>query len=120
MTLRIRPYLELNRFLSLAALGAFAIGLAILCVPATASAAKTVLYPGDSIQDAVDAAAPGDQIILMPGEYFGPDGARRAVRIKKDGIRLIGKPDGDDKVILRPGRIQRGRDPRRTRRREFL
>ena len=103
MTLRIRPNLELNRFLRLAALGTLTIGLAILCVPTTASAAKTVLYPGDSIQDAVDAASAGDKIILMPGEYFGPDGARRAVRIKKDGIRLIGKPDGDDKVILRPG-----------------
>jgi parallel beta-helix repeat protein len=76
--------------------------LAILWAPATASAAETVLYPGDSIQAAVDAAEPGDKIIVMPGVYYGPANARRAVRIKKDGIRLIGKPDGDDKVILRP------------------
>jgi parallel beta-helix repeat protein len=92
----------LNRLLNLAALGTLTIGLAVVCIPATAGAAKTVLYPGDSIQAAVDIAAPGDQIIVMPGEYFGPVGADEAVRIKKDGISLIGKPDGDDKVILRP------------------
>ena len=103
MTIRKRRQPMLSRSLTLAALGTVTLGLAIVCAPATASAKKTVLYPGDSIQAAVDAASPGDTIILMPGEYFGPDGARRAVRIKKDGIRLIGKPDGDDKVILRPG-----------------
>jgi len=93
----------LSRSLTLAALGTLTLGLAILCAPVTASAKKTVLYSGDSIQGAVDAASPGDTIILMPGEYFGTDGARRAVRIKQDGIRLIGKPDGENKVILRPG-----------------
>jgi hypothetical protein len=92
----------LSRSLTLAALGTLTLGLAILCAPVTASAKDTVLYPGDSIQDAVDAASPGDKIIVMPGEYYGPPNARRAVRIKKDFIRLIGKPDGDDKVILRP------------------
>ena len=102
MTNRIRRHCKSNRLLNLAALGTLAIGLAILCVPATAGAAETVLYPGDSIQDAVDAASPGDKIVVMPGVYYGPENARRAVRIKQDGIRLIGKPDGDDKVILRP------------------
>lgn len=102
MTIRIRRHSKLNRLLNLAALGTLTIGLAVVCIPATAGAAKTVLYPGDSIQAAVDIAAPGDQIIVMPGEYFGPAGADEAVRIKKDGISLIGKPDGDDKVILRP------------------
>jgi hypothetical protein len=77
--------------------------LAILCVPATADAAQTTLYPGDSIQAAVDAAEPGDKILLMPGIYVETHGGEDAVRIKKDGIRLIGKPDGDDKVILMPG-----------------
>ena len=92
----------LSRSLTLAALGTLTLGLAILCAPVTASAKDTVLYGGDSIQDAVDDASPGDKIILMPGVYYGPEDARRAVRIKKDFIRLIGKPDGDDKVILRP------------------
>jgi len=103
MTIRKPRQPMLSRSLTLAALGTLTLGLAILCAPVTASAKKTVLYSGDSIQGAVDAASPGDTIILMPGEYFGTDGARRAVRIKQDGIRLIGKPDGENKVILRPG-----------------
>jgi hypothetical protein len=113
MTIRKRRQPMLSRSLTLAALGTLALGLAILCAPATASAKQTVLETGDSIQDAVDLASPGDTIILMPGEYYGPPNivdnenpegtAKRAVRIKQDGIRLIGKPDGDDKVILRPG-----------------
>ena len=102
MTIGKRRQPRLSRPLNLAALGTLTLGLAILCAPVTASAADTVLYPGDSIQDAVDAASPGDKIILMPGEYYGSEDAEEAVRIKKDFIRLIGKPDGENKVILRP------------------
>jgi parallel beta-helix repeat protein len=40
--------------------------------------------PGDSIQDAVRRAAPGDTIQVMPGEY------RETVYIDKDNISLIG------------------------------
>jgi hypothetical protein len=101
--LRIRRYLELHRFLGLAALGTFTIGLAFLCVPATAGAAQTVLYPGDSIQAAVDAAAPGTRIVLMPGTYIETHGNPVAVRIKQDDIHLIGRPQGNNKVILAPG-----------------
>ncbi|MGD8317984.1 MAG: right-handed parallel beta-helix repeat-containing protein [Myxococcales bacterium] len=92
----------LRRSLTLAALGTFALGLTILSAPLSASAADTVLQPGDSIQDAVDAASPGDKIIIMPGVYYGADGAEEGVRVKKDFIRLIGQPDGENKVILRP------------------
>ena len=102
MTIRKRRQPMLSRSLTLAALGTLTLGLAILCAPVTASAKKTVIGPGDSIQETVDAASPGDTIILMPGVYYGPPNARRAVRIKMDRISLIGKPDGDDKVILMP------------------
>ena len=90
-----------NRFPRLTSLF-ITVGLAALCVPTIASADNITLYPGDSIQDAVNAAPAGSMISLMPGIYYGPENARRAVRIKQDGIRLIGKPDGADKVILRP------------------
>ena len=104
MKLRINRYLELKRFLSLAALGTLSIGLATLCVPATAgAAAPIVVYPGDSIQEAVDAAPAGSIINVMPGTYRETHGNTVAVRIKKDGIALIGKPDGDNKVVLVPG-----------------
>jgi hypothetical protein len=96
-------YPKLNRFLSLAALVS-AVGLATLFMASTASANKTiVLYPGDSIQEAVDAAPAGSRIVLMPGQYMETHGGRDAVRIKKDGIRLIGKIDGDARAVLVPG-----------------
>ncbi|MCP4006267.1 MAG: hypothetical protein GY725_18950, partial [bacterium] len=105
MTLRNRRHLEPNWFLNRAALGSLVVVLAILCMPAVASAGhgrRVVLEPGDSIQEAVDAAAPGTRIILRPGVYYGAENARRGVRIKQDGIRLIGKRRHGDKVILRP------------------
>lgn len=102
MTRRIRGPLELGTLVNVAAFGTLALGLAILSAPASARAADTVLQPGDSIQDAVDAASPGDRILIMPGVYYGADEAEEGVRIKKDFIRLIGQPDGENKVILRP------------------
>lgn len=104
--LRMNRYLVLKRFLSLAALGTLTItiGLATLCVPETASAGqRIVVFPGDSIQDAVDAASAGSTIYVMPGTYEETHGNTVAVRIKKDGIALIGKPAGNAKVILVPG-----------------
>jgi hypothetical protein len=57
--------------------------------PASASAHKPasavhVVMPGQSIQAAVDAANPGDTIVLQPGDYAG------GILIKKDGITLRG------------------------------
>ena len=49
-----------------------------------------VVDDGDSIQEAVNAARPGDTIRILPGTY------RETVYIDKDGIRLIG--------VIREGR----------------
>jgi nitrous oxidase accessory protein NosD len=59
--------------------------LALAAVPASAFAqlGKTVVGPGDSIQAAVDAAAPGETIVVLRGTY------RENVVIAKDGIRLL-------------------------------
>ena len=38
-------------------------------VIAPVSAADITIYPGDSIQDAINYAHPGDTIILNPGRY---------------------------------------------------
>jgi nitrous oxidase accessory protein NosD len=43
-----------------------------------------VVRPGESIQAAVDAARPGDTIVVSPGRY------RQNVVVRKDGIRLVG------------------------------
>ena len=52
--------------------------------PASAHRSRVVVGPGESIQAAVDAADPGDTIVVRPGTY------RQNVVVAKDGIRLVG------------------------------
>jgi parallel beta-helix repeat protein len=60
------------------------LGLAVASVPAVAIAKSTKVEAGESIQAAVDAAAPGDTIRVMPGDYTETQpGAVAAVRITK-------------------------------------
>jgi nitrous oxidase accessory protein NosD len=61
-----------------------ALALAVTAGPASAHHPEAVVGPGDSIQAAVDAAAPGDTIVVLRGTY------RENVVIAKDGIRLLG------------------------------
>ncbi len=96
--------LNLNRPLGLTTLGTLGLGLAILCAPASATAASFKVNPGESIQAAVDLAAAGDKIIILPGTYTETHGGAAAVRITKDGIKLIGKGNAKKGfVILTPG-----------------
>lgn len=59
-------------------------GLVSTAAPAGAQGA-VIVRPGQSIQDAVDAASPGTTIIVRPGVYA------EHVTITTDGIRLIGQ-----------------------------
>jgi parallel beta-helix repeat protein len=52
--------------------------------PASAHDSRLVVRPGESIQAAVDAANPGDTIVVRPGTY------RQNVVVAKDGINLVG------------------------------
>jgi parallel beta-helix repeat protein len=67
------------------------------------TARRIVVYPGQSIQDAVNAIAPGGTVYVMPGVYQETHGGTAAVTVSKDGVRLIGaskrKKDGP-KVVL--------------------
>jgi hypothetical protein len=63
-------------------------GLLIACACVSAHAADApknwTVSPGQSIQDAIDQAAPGDTVQVLPGEYV------QSVEIKKDNITLKG------------------------------
>jgi parallel beta-helix repeat protein len=56
-----------------------------------ASAGGLVVHPGESIQAAVDAAHPGDTVVVLPGTY------EEAVCVTTDGIDLRG-----DGAVVRP------------------
>ena len=63
----------------------------IFATSAVANAAVHRVFPGESIQAVINAAAPGDTILVEPGEYAGNPGSRYGLRITKNNLRLIGK-----------------------------
>jgi Right handed beta helix region len=92
----------MRRFLI--ALCAAALGIGLSAVSATAASAWSssviVVWPGQSIQAAVNQASPGDTILIKPGVYH------QSVQIRTDGITLRGSGDfWGGTVILPPKRI---------------
>jgi len=68
--------------------------LLAVAVFATATAANAAVHqvsPGESIQAAIDAASPGDTILVEPGVYQETGNARFGLHITTDNLRLIGK-----------------------------
>jgi parallel beta-helix repeat protein len=63
---------------------------------------STTVRPGESIQAAVDAAVPGDTIMVLPGDYTEPHDDRAAVRITKS-LKLIAMSTADERVRILPG-----------------
>ncbi|MDG2304531.1 MAG: right-handed parallel beta-helix repeat-containing protein [Candidatus Binatia bacterium] len=87
----------------LGSIAAFALGCAAAFVPSTAQAAAITVSPGESIQDAVDAATPGSTIIVLPGDYVETHGGFASVRITKS-LKLVAKSKLPDlKVRILPG-----------------
>jgi hypothetical protein len=88
--------MKLDRCLTLLAVAVFA--------TATAANAKVhQVSPGGSIQAAVDAASPGDTILVAPGVYQETANDRFGVRISADNLRLIGKVD---KALGEAGKVR--------------
>ena len=68
---------------------------AVLANATASTAAVHKVASGQSIQEAIDAAAPGDTILVDPGVYeeTGAGNAFFGLRIATDDLRLIGKVD---------------------------
>jgi hypothetical protein len=68
-----------------------ALGMAALAISTGADAKVLRVHPGQSIQAAIDDAAPGDTILVEPGIYRENPDSRYGLRIQTENLRLIGK-----------------------------
>jgi len=83
-------------------IAACAAGLGIALSSGTAASAwvshTIVVWPGQSIQAAVNRADPGDTVLIRPGVYH------QSVEIRKDGITLRGSGDFRGGTVILPPR----------------
>ncbi|XKJ41862.1 right-handed parallel beta-helix repeat-containing protein [Streptomyces sp. 147326] len=67
-----------------------AAGLGVAAPPAAAAGRR--VHPGDSIQDAVNAARPGDIITVMPGTYYENVLITKRLTLRGFGARTVIRP----------------------------
>lgn len=67
------------------------LAIAALGTATSAEAKVHRVFPGDSIQAAIDAASPGDVILVEPGAYQETGNATYGLHVTTDDLHLIGK-----------------------------
>lgn len=67
------------------------LGIVLFFAASAADAAVHRVHPGESIQAAIDAAAPGDTILVEPGTYQEDPASQYGLHVTTDNLRLIGK-----------------------------
>ncbi|MFC9298898.1 nitrous oxide reductase family maturation protein NosD [Streptomyces sp. NPDC057011] len=81
-----------RQFTVLACISAvMAAGLGVASPPATAAARHTV-HPGESIQEAVDAAQPGDSITVLAGTYHESVHITKPLTLRGSGAKTVITP----------------------------